>query len=185
MEENKVSFNEFEKAVRKKHSKRKHKIKGSWGEYDFYKWLRKRKWEDIGGRLTEKEFYMLMDDIFKGISDKLVEGEGLKLPYRLGSIELGKKEGIAKYHNGKLITNYQIDWQKTIKLWYEDKEAMKKKQLVRIVEKSIFKVAYLKKISPYIALFPNRTLKLNIKDAIKENKIDAFEIETHSKLWNT
>lgn len=186
MEEKKVTFDEFEKAVRKKNESRKHKIKNSWGEYDFYKWLRKREWKDIGGRLTEKEFYIYMDEIFSRVADKLVEGESLKLPYRMGAIEVGKKPGMTKLHNGKIISNYQIDWQKTIKLWYEDKEAMQKKQLVRIVEKTIYKIAYLKKITPFMALFPNRTLKQRIKEAIQNNEFDAFEMDTkNNKIWNT
>lgn len=32
---------------------RKHKVTNSVGIYSAYKWLRKRKWTDIGQRLTE------------------------------------------------------------------------------------------------------------------------------------
>lgn len=179
MEEKEVTFEEFEKVIRKKTEKRKHKIKNSWGEYDFYKWLRKRGWKDIGGLLTEKDFYVLMSDIFSQVADRVVMGESLKLPYRMGVIELGKKNGVVKYNEKGFYSNYQIDWQKTIKLWYEDKEAMQKKQLVRIVEKSIYKIGYFKKITPFMALFPNRTLKQRIKEAIKNNEIDAFELKKY------
>ena len=179
MEEKEVTFEEFEKAIRKKTEKRKHKIKNSGGEYDFYKWLRKRGWKDIGGLLTEKDFYALMSDIFSQVADRVVLGESLKLPYRMGVIELGKKNGVVKYNEKGFYSNYQIDWQKTIKLWYEDKEAMQKKQLVRIVEKSIYKIGYFKKITPFMALFPNRTLKQRIKEAIKNNEIDAFELKKY------
>lgn len=179
MEEKEVTLEEFAGAIQRRNDKRKHKIKNSWGEYDYYKWLRKRGWKDIGGLLTEKDFYMLMSEIFSQISDRIAMGESLKLPYRMGIIELGKKNGIVKFNENGVYSNYQIDWQKTIKLWYEDKEAMQKKQLVKIVEKSIFKIGYFKKITPFIALFPNRALKQKIKNAVRNNEIDAFELKKH------
>lgn len=177
--EEEVTLEKFTEALQKRKEKRKHKIKNSWGEYDYYKWLRKRGWRDIGNLLTEKDFYILMSDIFSQISDKIAAGESLKLPYRMGVIELGKKNGTLKVRDGKLYTNYQIDWQKTIKLWYEDKEAMQKKQLIRIVEKAIFKIGYFKKLTPFLALFPSRALKQKVKKAVQNNEIDAFELQKY------
>ena len=42
------TFNEFRKKVLKLSDSRHHKISKSWGIYDAYKFLRKRKWVDIG-----------------------------------------------------------------------------------------------------------------------------------------
>ena len=47
-----------------------------------------------------------------------------------------------KYHNGKLINNMVIDWNATLKLWYEDKDAEKKKKLIKIPAKEIFIILY-------------------------------------------
>lgn len=186
MEEKKLSLEEFDGNLRKKNAKRNHKIKNSWGEYDFYKWLRKRKWKDVGKHINEKDFYKLIDRLFDEIGTRIAEGESLKLPYRLGTFELAKKEGQARYYDGKMIANYQVDWQKTIKLWYEDKEAMQKRQLVKFIEKNIYKIVFLRRTNTFIALFPSRNLKQKIKKSIQENRIDAFEYQPkYNRQWNT
>ena len=179
MENMEETLEEFDYKLKKRNQPRKQRIWRSWRVQDFYKWLRRRKWKDVGERLTEEMVYALTRDIFKAIANKISYGETLHLGQGLGKIEIVKRYGNPKNKGSR----YGVDWKKTIKLWYEDKEAMEKRTLVRIVEREIFRITYNKNIRntrsmscstlPYIMLYPNRTLKLEISKHIKEGSLDA------------
>ena len=83
--------------------------------------------------------------------------------------------------NGNVKTNLPIDWDSTLKLWYEDEESYKNKTLLRLDEHEIYKVLYNKENanfnnrSFYEFVF-NKDLKLRLKHNIKQGIIDAFLI---------
>jgi hypothetical protein len=56
----------------------------------------------------------------------------------MGTIELRKRPVTYDIKNGKLKVSAPIDWDKTLKLWYEDEESFNKKTLVKVEEKEIF-----------------------------------------------
>lgn len=60
----------------------------------------------------------------------------------MGRLEIRKYPTIITTDGKKVKTNLPIDWQATLKLWYEDEECMKNKQLVRINIPEIFRVHY-------------------------------------------
>lgn len=156
-----------------------HKVNKSLGVYDIYKWLRKRQWVDIGQRLTEHEFYSIIRKINNYLAFNLSMGKDVKLPHRMGTIELRKINTYINFKNGKLCSNLPIDWDRTLKLWCEDEEAYKNRTLVKIEEKEIFKVHYNKAKADYTnksfyQFNANRELKRTLKRNIKEGIIDAF-----------
>jgi hypothetical protein len=57
-------------------------------------------------------------------------------------LELRKYDASIKIVDGKVKTNLPIDWDKTLKLWYEDEEAYKQRTLIKMEEKEIYKVHY-------------------------------------------
>ena len=74
-----------------------------------------------------------------------------------------------------------IDWDRTLKLWYEDKEAFKNKTLIKVEEKEIYKVYYNRNIAEYknksfYQFNINKDLKRKLKQTIKEGSLDAFMI---------
>ena len=83
--------------------------------------------------------------------------------------------------NGNVKTNLPIDWDSTLKLWYEDEESYKNKTLLRLDEHEIYKVLYnqenanFNNRSFYEFVF-NKDLKLRLKHNIKQGIIDAFLI---------
>ena len=175
------TFNEFRKKVLKLSDNRHHKISKSWGTYDAYKFLRKRKWADIGRCLTEHEFYSIIRKVNDYLADSFLHGNDIKLPHRMGRIELRKYDVRVSLDGEKVKTNLPIDWDRTLKLWYEDEEAYKEKTLVKVEEKEIFKVYYNKQLADYnnqvfYEFNVNRELKKRLKQRIKEGKIDAFKI---------
>ena len=158
---------------------RVHKVNKSLGVYDAYKWLRKRQWIDIGQRLTEHEFYSIIRKINNELAFTLSIGKDVKLPHRMGTIELRKINTYINFKNGKLCNNLPIDWDRTLKLWCEDEEAYKSRTLVKMEEKELFKIYYNKNKAEYTnksfyQFNANRELKRALKRNIKEGKIDAF-----------
>ena len=111
---------------------REHIINKSWGVYDAYKWIRKNKWFDIGRPLKEDEFYKIIRGINIKLAEMLSLGADIKLPYKMGILEIRKYNTYVRFINGELCTNRRINWDETLKLWCEDEEALKNKTLVKI-----------------------------------------------------
>lgn len=176
-----MTYEEFKKKVQHTTSSRKHKVTNSLGTYDAYKWIRKNNWLNIGRPLTEHEFYSIIRKVNKYLADDFLKGYDIKLPHRMGSIELRKYDANIYIKDGKVKTNLPIDWNKTLKLWYEDEESYKNKTLIKVEEKEIYKIYYNKRLANYnnkvfYELNINRELKKRVKDSINEGRLDAFKI---------
>ena len=176
------SYKDFKSSILHLQDKRTHKVTNSLGVYDAYKYIRKNKWFDIGRPITEHEFYQIVRRINSLLAIHLSNGEDVPLPLRMGQLELRKRKSLPIINSkGELKVTYAIDWDKTIQLWYEDKEAFDNKTLVRIPEKNIFRVRYNKEYANYnnksfMEFQVNRDVKLRLKHNIKNNKIDAFSL---------
>lgn len=176
-----MTYEEFKSKVQHLSSSRKHKVTNSIGVYSSYKWIRKNNWLNIGRCLTEHEFYSIIRKVNDYLADSFLHGNDIKLPHRMGRIELRKYDARISFDGKKVKTNLPIDWDKTLKLWYEDEEAYKEKTLVKLEEKEIFKVYYNKQLADYnnqvfYEFNVNRELKKRLKQRIKEGKLDAFKL---------
>jgi hypothetical protein len=174
------SFKKFIKDVKRVSSTRETSSSRSFGVYDSYKWIRKNKWFDIGRPLKEHEFYSIIRAVNTIIASNIAKGEDFTLPCRLGRIELRKYNPRISIVDNKIVYPIPIDWDRTLKLWYEDKEAKNKKTLIRVEDKNIYKLYYNKNRADYtnksffILLF-NRELKNELKKNIRGGVIvDAF-----------
>lgn len=175
-------WKEFRTSVCHLNEHRTHKVSGSLGVYDAYKFLRKRKWLNIGRPLTEHEFYSIIRKVNDYLADSFLHGNDIKLPHRMGRIELRKYDVRVSFDGEKVKTNLPIDWDRTLKLWYEDEEAYENKTLVKVEEKETFKVYYNRQLADYnnqsfYEFNVNRELKKRLKQRIKEGKIDAFKFK--------
>lgn len=174
-----MTYEEFKSKVQHLSESRKHKVTNSIGVYSAYKWIRKNRWLNIGRCLTEHEFYSIIRKVNGYLADSFLHGNDIKLPHRMGRIELRKYNVRVSLDGEKVKTNLPIDWDKTLKLWYEDEEAYKNKTLVKMEEKEIFKVYYNKQLADYnnqvfYEFNVNRELKKALKKNIKEGRVDAF-----------
>lgn len=181
LEEKDKGLADFLSSVRKLNEPRVHKVNCSLGVYDAYKWIRKNSWLNIGRSLTEHEFYSIIRRVNNYLADSFLRGQDIKLPHRMGQLELRKYDVRFSIEDGKVKTNLPIDWDRTLKLWYEDEEAYKERTLVKVEEKEIYKVYYNKQLANYQNMVfyefkVNRGLKKSIKQRIKEGKLDAFKI---------
>ena len=176
------SYKDFKSAIQGLQNTRTHKITNSLGVYDAYKYIRKNKWFNIGRPLTEHEFYQIIRRINNYLAEELVNGNDIIFPNRMGKLDLRKRNSLPVIDkNGNLKVTYAIDWDSTLKLWYDDEEAFNNKTLVRIPERSIFRVKYNKDTANYknksfMEFQINRDIKTRLKQKIKNNEIDAFNL---------
>ncbi len=171
-------MDDIRKEILKVHEHRVHKINNSLGVYDAYKWLRKNKWLDVGS-ISEHDYYAIIRAVNKELVNKLLHTSSIILPERMGEITLRKYLPTIKLEGGKVKTNLPIDWDATLSLWTEDKEAYQNKTLIRAEEKQLFKVYYDKSKAIYnnksfYNFTLNRSAKVALKEQIKNGKLDAF-----------
>ena len=176
-----MSLEDFKRTTLKLNEPRTHKVTGSLGVYDAYKYIRKNKWLNIGRPLSEHEFYSIIRKVNEYLADSLLRGHDIVLPHKMGRIEVKKYEARITLEGNKVKTNLPIDWDRTLKLWYEDEESYKNKTLIKMEEKEIFKVCYNKlkadfNNKSFYQFDINRDLKRRLKQQIKNGALDAFSM---------
>lgn len=172
-------WEKFRKNVLKVNSTRRHRITGSNGVYQAYKWIRKNKWLNIGKPVTEHQFYSIIRKINNCLADELVNGNDVTLPHNMGRLEIRKRKPRIRIYNGSVKTDLPIDWDRTLKLWYEDKESFENRTLIKTEEKEIFRVYYNRlkcdfNNQSFYEFIVNRDIKKRLNHKIKEGQIDAF-----------
>lgn len=173
---------DFINNVRKISGPRTHKVKNSYGVYDYYKYYRKNKPKDSKYILSESQYFSIIRKVNEYFVDEILKGNDVVLPSRLGRLEVRKRKARIYLDKGKVKSNLPIDWDKTLKLWYEDEEAYKNKTLIKIEEKEIYRLYYNRNLAEFTnkSFYQfnfNRELKRRLKTNIKEGNIDAFNFE--------
>lgn len=181
------SYESFRNKILKLDKPRVHKIRNSIGIYDGFKFYRKNRPNVSKYVLTESQYFAITRKVNELLSDNLIQGEEVKLPHRMGRIEIRKAAGEVRLDvNGNIVTNLPIDWDRTLKLWYEDEESYKDKTLVKVEEKEIFKVYYNRGFAnfnnkSFYEFNVNRDLKRRLKQRIKEGRIEAMYLDKNKK----
>lgn len=152
--------------------KRNHKVKNSYGTYDFYKYYRKTKPSSKEYILTEKQFSLILNTINNYLANLLKVGTNITLPTRCGNIEIRQYNSKIKLEGGKIKTNLAINWLATKELWADDEEARCNKTLIRHTTDKIYKIYYNKNK----ALFTNKS-KLKFKPARAIQRALALNIK--------
>lgn len=172
---------EFISRVTKVKGNRVHKVRNSLGVKDAFYFYRKHRPDDSKFVLDASEYLKIIRSVNNIIRDLIINGEEISLPEGMGKLELRKRQTIVEIKNGKLKTNLPIDWNSTLKLWYEDEESYINKKLIRQETKEVFKVYYNKYRANYInktfyQFHLNREIKKGLKNKIKNNELDALLI---------
>ena len=171
---------EFTNSIKRVTDSRKHKVTGSLGVYDAFKWYRKNKPSSKDYVVTESQYFTIIRRINEAMREELILNGDLLFPCRMGRLEIRKYPAIITTEGKKIKTNLPIDWDATLKLWYEDQESLDNKTLVRVNVPEIFRVYYNKAKANYnnksfYQFSVNRELKKLLKHAIKNNPgFDAF-----------
>lgn len=174
-----MNIEEFMSSAKKAKGKRIHKVRNSWGVKDAFCYYRKTRPKDSKYVLTECEFLSIIRKINDILRQLIIRGEEITLPEKMGKLELRKRQTIVEFKEGKLKTNLPVDWDSTLKLWYEDAQSYKNKKLVRQETKEVFKVFYNKYKADYInksfyQFHINREIKKGLKNKIKNGEIDSL-----------
>ena len=173
-----MTYEEFRIGTLKANQKKHHfKINNSYGTKDAYRWARKNKL--IRRELSETNFRKIINGLNQSLQDQLLSGKDIKFPEQLGRIEIRKYDTFVNLEGGKIRTNLSIDWDKTLRLWYEDEEAYNNKSLVRCETQEKFKIIYNKKKAKYnnkvfYEFTPTRQIKLKLKELINNQGFDAL-----------
>ena len=180
-EELNSDFQEFSNSIKRVNDSRVHKVKNSYGVYDGFKYYRKNKPKEHKYILTESQYFSIIRKVNELLGESLINGEDIILPYRLGRLEIRKYKARITIDGNKIKTNLPVDWDRTLKLWYEDKESYKNRTLIKVEEKEIYKVYYNRNVAEFknksfYQFDINRKLKRRLKQNIKEGKLDAFTI---------
>lgn len=182
MADTQEGFIEFSKKIRNAESSHIHKIRNSYGVYDGFRYYRKTKPKEDKYILNQIQYLAITRYVNKMLSESLIHGEDVIFPHRMGKLELRKYNSNIKFEDGKLKTNLSIDWNKTLRLWHEDKESYDKKTLVRVNKKELFRIIYNRKDANYnnknfYQFTVTREIRKHLNDNIKNNEIDAFIIK--------
>lgn len=176
-----VEFKEFSRNIKKISGPRLHKIKGSYGVYDYFKYYRKYKPKDSKYVLKDSQFYTIIRLINQYLADSLEEEGKVILGGALGTLEIVTYEIKPKLgENGELIYNAPINWDATLKLWYEDPQARENKDLIKLELRDYCKFIYnrskaLYKNKMYYDFSFNKELKLRISKRVKEGKLKLYQ----------
>lgn len=179
----KDSYDLFLKKVKNVNNTRKHKVKKSYGTYDAFKYYRKIRPKYKKYVLKDVEYFNIIRTINNKIRDCLSLGKEVKLPCYMGILTICKEDrGVSIDSKGKVHNNYPVDWQKTLKLWYDDPEAYNNKILVKNPVKELYNLIYRKskakfKNQLYYSFAFNRALKIKLKQNINEGLVEAFKIQ--------
>lgn len=175
-----MSLESFRKELLKVNQPRKTTINNSYGVYDAYKYYRKNKPQNKKYVISESQYFSIIRQLNLLLCQEIINQRDIVFPLAMGKIEVRKyTPGIKIDDDGKIKTSYPIDWDSTIKLWYEDNESKEKKLLLKRREKEVFTIRYNKthakyKNKEYYEFKVNRALKLALRDIIKEGNFDAY-----------
>jgi hypothetical protein len=80
--------------------------------------------------LPKARFIEVIRRIHHHLIAKLLSGDDIILPLRMGRIEVRKINATLEVKDGKVKTNRKVDWHATLKMWYEYPHTKLNKQLV-------------------------------------------------------
>ena len=101
-----MAFEDFIKEVKKVNKERHHKVTNSYGSKDAFHYYRKIKPNDSKYVLTDCEYLNIIRQINNQLRDKLINGEDVLLPERMGRLELRKTKTKFKHFTKNI--NYII-----------------------------------------------------------------------------
>lgn len=171
-----MTYQEFLNKLQKRGSK-PYKIAHCLGARDAWKWVRRNKWKSLKGIPCDKcQYGAIIDTVNKHLVELLFEGHEVQLPHKMGSFLLCSLPTKVAFEEDEIKTNYRIDWEKTLKLWYEDEEARNSHKPIRWVNRDIYFIRYYKASAHYINKYfykcrINRSLSKKLGKTLKKQAL--------------
>lgn len=163
----------------------KNKISKCFGVYNYFLYYNSIRPKQDKYKLTWKEHSDIIHAVHLGLREELFKNGYIEFPYNIGSlVVLRWKDKFVRFKDGevKLPCTYVVDWDKTHKLWFEDKEAYNNRTLIRFEVKNMFNIAFKKKFGSYknqsyYKFQIVRNLKKEVATKAKNNTLDNFFID--------
>lgn len=161
--------------------RRHHKVKCHFGKADYYKHYA----ETVDNPMSKSRYYQILMDYLTQIHNAVGnEGYTFNLPIRMGKIQLRKiKDQIKVNEDGSIHNKLTINWKATKQLWAENEKAKEKKIKIRYLNEHTNGFRFVLKYIKYNATYKNKTaykmsinreMRRSTKNAILNNKVDAF-----------
>ena len=172
-----ITLEDFLKETKKVKEKRTFKVTNSIGSSYAYR-IYKR---DINA-LSNHDYCRVIREINNEIINRIIEGDIINLPLRMGNLCIVKKETKVVFNKDKLYIDKPIDWNKTAILWYNNEEAREAKKIVRNDVPYVFRIKYSKghamyKNKNFFRFKTHRPVKLKIKDLVQKNELEALMVD--------
>lgn len=169
---------EFMIQAKNVHGPRYHRAANSYDTKDFYRNYIKGLDRQSDLFVTERKYGEIIKATNDIIQERLLDGCQVVFPYGLGSLQIESRENVANIVDGKIHTSYMIDWNETLKLWFENDECRQRKMLVRTDAPLRYVVKYRRPTVPmtnkqYLCFLPCRNLTGKINTKIKEEGLDV------------
>ena len=175
-------FQKFRSKILKLAGPRKARITNSWGVYDYYKYYIKHRPKEHKYALSESQYFSIIRRINQKLVEELLRTGTIYLPNRMGTIEIRKRTYSPRIDSdGKVILHAPIDWQKTLRLWYEDEESLQNKTLIKVESREVFRTVYRKakavfQNKAFYFFRLNKYAAISMKQSIKTGNFDAFDL---------
>lgn len=178
MKQMEQSFSDFDKEIRKVHSKRNRRVFKVFYIKHIYRSLAKN--DPTIKQFTCEQMYNILYDIGKYLLEEIIQGKVVKLPYGIGELYIACTNTALKYNKDKnQVSGLKINWIETNKLWYNDPEAKKNHQVIKYKPCKFFTIKYKRGYftnSTLYKLVLKRPVKLQLRDAIINNELtNAYE----------
>lgn len=128
--------------------------------------------------VSEKDYYAIVRETTEELIQELLDNLYIRLPYRLGTLNIRKIVFTPRYENGKLKGLPYIDWRSTRRGGY--------KEIIRHNVKDLILVKYSKKSLNIkggfrIAFKVATTLKQKVREAVESGRIkDAYTVAQYN-----
>lgn len=180
-----MDYQEFLNRLQKRGSK-PHRISHCYGARDAWRWVRGNKWQAFNGHPFPQSLYShIVGAVNQFLIEQLLEGHKIHLPCGMGTLYLASIPSKVHLEGSSLKTNYRTDWQKTLRLWYDDADARNKHQLVKRIQKDIVFIKYDKSGAnytnkKYYHFRANRSLVRKVGKAIEEGSATMMKINKNN-----
>lgn len=173
------TLEQFKRELQRLNSTRKNTPVHSVGVRQAFLFLQSRKWKDVGKPVTEKQFQQIVRKVNERLGKLFIEKKELTFPCSMGKIEIRITKSIYYDRDGKLVLPKKVNWDATLKLWYEDKEAFENRFLVRDSYPKQYKLIYDRTNAAYnnkgfFDFSVNRNILRTLASMLREGNLETF-----------
>ena len=175
-------YEEFVGKLQKRGSK-PHRLRHCLGSRDAFHWVRKNKWKATNGKQCDKLLYSrIIHEVHKELVSLMLEGHLVEFPYQMGTLLINCVPAKVFFMDGEYKNNYKVDWKKTLRFLYEDREALEQHRRVKRIVPYIYRIRYYKRSAKYAnrrfySFRANRSFKKLMGSEVEKGRLHVEQTE--------